>query len=166
MYLMLVGAVVALLYTVGIGRGLLGPEHVVARHWQSAIWTVLLVLLSHTVVLFYFLATGKQLRTLMETSGRSVSRQYLADLRGFKSKVFPWVMAAQFSTIATFVVGGGVLVGMIPRAVHVALGILALVSNGVGAGIEIAYIQRNTRLILAIEREYLRGPAGSGAPGA
>ena len=164
MYVLLFAAVAAMLVTTGIALGVGSVPHQVAIHWQSAIWAVLFVLMAHTLVLFYFLATGKQLRTLMETSGREVDRHYLADLRRFKSKVFPWVMWALFSTIATFVIGGGVRVGMVPRPVHAALGALALFCNVVGAGVEIASIERNTRLIQAIEREYLGRTAGTGAP--
>jgi hypothetical protein len=155
MYVLLLAATAGMLFTAAVGRGLVGPEHLVARHWQSAIWSVLLVLLGHTVVLFYFLATGKQLRVLMQGSGRPVNHAWLAELRLFKARVFPWVMAAQFTTIATFVIGGGVLVGAVPRPVHAALGLLALTANLVGAAVEIAYIGRNSRLIHAIEREYL-----------
>ena len=122
------------------------------------------LLSAHTLVLFYFLATGKQLRTLMESSERGVYRHYLADLRRFKSRVFPWVMTALFGTIAAFVVGGGVLVGAVPRSVHAVLGVGALLGNVVGAVVEIAYIERNTRLIRAIEREYLGGNTDSGDP--
>jgi hypothetical protein len=166
MYILSIGAVAGMLYTAAVGRGLAGPEHLVARHWQSAIWTVLLVLFSHTLVLFYFLATGKQLRVLMQDSGRGVNRAYLSDLRLFKSRVFPWVLAAQFTTIATFVVGAGVLVGAVPRVVHAALGLAALASNLVGVAVEIACIERNSRLIQAIERDYLpvAPPAGASRP--
>src|SRR5438874_11640004 len=94
MYVLLFCGLAALLATAAIGAGWLPAEHRVARHWQVALWAVLLLLLAHTVVMFYFLATGKQLRTLMEGSGRQVNREYLADLRLFKNKVFPWVMAA------------------------------------------------------------------------
>ena len=154
MYALLLGSFAALLLTSGLGLRVAGSEGV-ARHWQTAIWAVLLVLMAHTLVMFYFLATGKQLKTVMQSSGREVNRQYLADLRLFKNKVFPWTMTALFSTIAAFVVGGGVLVGAVPRLVHLGLALVAAASNLVGAIVEIRYIERNGRIIRAIERDYL-----------
>jgi hypothetical protein len=155
MYALLVGSFVALLLTGWLGLRGPGVEHGVSRHWQVALWTVLLVLMAHTLVMFYFLATGKQLKVVMQSSGREVNRQHMADLRLIKNKVFPWIMAALFSTIATFVVGGGVLVGAVPRLVHLVLAIIAAISNLVGVVLEIQYIGRNSRIIQAIERDYL-----------
>ena len=155
MYALLLGSFVLLLLTGWLGMHGVDGEHGVARHWQVALWTVLLVLMAHTLVMFYFLATGKQLKTVMQSSGREVNRAHLSDLRLIKNKVFPWIMAALFSTIATFVVGGGVLVGAVPRLVHFLLAIVAGMSNLVGVVLEIRYIERNRRIIQAIERDYL-----------
>lgn len=161
MYILLGLALLALAITAAIGLDVVPVEHKVARHWQAALWAVLLVLMVHTLILFYFLATGKQLRVLMQTSGREVNRAYLAELLLYKKRVFPWVMWALFSTIAAFVVGGGVLVGAVPKPVHTGLGLLSLGSNFVGAVIEVRTIRRNSRLIHTIEREYIddAGPA-------
>ena len=155
MYALLLGSFVALLVTGWLGLRGVGAEHGIARHWQVALWTVLLVLMAHTLVMFYFLATGKQLKTVMQSSGREVNRAHLSDLRLIKNKVFPWIMAALFSTIATFVVGAGVRVGGVPRLVHLVLAIVAAISNLVGVVLEIRYVERNSRIIRAIERDYL-----------
>jgi len=155
MYILLAAALAALLGTVGVAAGWIPSDHRVARHWQTALWAVLLVLSVHTLILFYFLATGKQLRVLMETSGRAVNRGYLAELRGFKSRVFPWVMAALGVTIVAFILGGGVLVGALPGWTHTILGFVTIGINFVAAGIEISCIRRNSRIIHAIEAEYL-----------
>ena len=155
MYLMIVAALVALFGTVAVATGWIPSDHRVARHWQTALWAVLLVLSVHTLILFYFLATGKQLRVLMETSGRGVNKGYLVELRGFKSRVFPWVMGALGVTIAAFILGGGVLVGALPGWIHSFLGLATVVINLVTAGIEITCIHRNSQIIHAIEAEYL-----------
>ncbi len=155
MYALLFGGFAGLAYTTALGLGWVRSEHLVALHWQAAIWTVLLLLSAHTVVMFYLLATGKQLRVLMQESGRQVNMEYLAEMRQFKARVFPPLMAAVGATIATFVVGGGVLVGSVPLWVHSAFGFLALVTNAVAGFREVRSIRRNTRLIRRIEQEYL-----------
>jgi hypothetical protein len=155
MYVLLAAAMAALLWTVAVATGWIPSDHKVARHWQTALWAVLLILSVHTLILFYFLATGKQLRVLMETSGRGVDRDHLIALKGFKSRVFPWVMWALAATIVAFIVGGGVLVGAIPPWIHRVLGILTVGTNLVATAVEIACIQRNSRIIHAIEAEYL-----------
>jgi hypothetical protein len=146
-----------LLLTMGIGLGWVPADHRVAAHWQVAIWTVLLLLSAHTLVLFYFLATGKQLRVLMQGSGREVNSAYLLEMRLYKAKVFPPLMLALGVTIATFVLGGGVLVGTVPRVVHLGTSILALLTNLFTAQREVLYLSRNSRLIRKIELEYLTG---------
>jgi len=155
MYVMLAASLAALLGTVAVAAGWIHSDHRVARHWQTALWAVLLVLSVHTLILFYFLATGKQLRVLMETSGRAINRGHLAELRGFKTRVFPWVMASLGVTILAFILGGGVLVGALPRWIHTFLGISTVAINLVTAVFEIACIHRNSRIIHAIEAEYL-----------
>lgn len=155
MYGMLGAGFVGLIFTAAVGWGWVPSEHRVALHWQAAIWTVLLLLSAHTVVMFYFLATGKQLRVLMQESGREVNPQYLLDMRHFKARVFPPLMLAIGATIATFVVGGGVLVGSVPVWVHSALGVFSLASNAVAGYREFRCIRRNSRLIHRIEVEYL-----------
>lgn len=155
MYFMIVAALAALLGTIAVAAGWIPSDHRVARHWQTALWAVLLVLSVHTLIMFYFLATGKQLRVLMETSGRAVNRGYLIELRGFKSRVFPWIMGALGVTIAAFILGGGVLVGALPGWIHTFLGLATVAINLVTAGIEIACIRRNSQIIHAIEAEYL-----------
>lgn len=155
MYTMLWGGFAGLAYTMTLGLGWLPSEHKVAVHWQAAIWTVLLLLSAHTVVMFYFLATGKQLRVLMQESGRTVNTQYLLDLRLFKARVFPPLMMAVGATIATFVVGGGVLVGSVPMWVHSSFGFLTLATNAVAGFREMQCIRQNSLLIRRIEAEYL-----------
>ena len=155
MYAMLLAGFAGLSYTTAIGLGWVPTEHRVAVHWQAAIWTVLLLLSGHTVVMFYFLATGKQLRVLMQESGRDVNVQHLQDLKMFKALVFPPLMMAVGATIATFVVGGGVLVGSVPIWVHSGFGFLSLATNGVAGYREFRCIRRNARLIQQIEADYL-----------
>ena len=98
---------------------------------------------------------GKQLRVLMQESGREVNRQHLADMTTFKTYVFPPLMMAVGATIATFVVGGGVLVGSVPIWVHSSFGFLSLAMNGVAGYREFRCIRRNARLIGQIEAEYI-----------
>lgn len=145
-----------LLLTMGLGLGWIHAEHRIAWHWQVAIWTVLLLLAAHTLVLFYFLATGKQLRVLMQSSGLPVNQQYLQEMRLYKSRVFPPLMLAIGATITTFVVGAGVSVGTVPGTVHLALALLALLSNLHAGFREMRFLRCNSRLIRKIELEYLR----------
>ena len=155
MYAMLSGGFAGLVYTSALGLGWVQTEHLVALHWQAAIWTVLLLLSGHTVVMFYFLATGKQLRVLMQESGREVNTQHLMDMRLFKMRVFPPLMMAVGATIATFVVGAGVYVGSVPSWVHSGFGFLALATNAVAGFREFRCIRQNNRIIRQIEAEYL-----------
>ncbi len=155
MYAMLAGGFAGLAFTSVVGLGWVPTEHLIALHWTAAIWTVLLLLSAHTVVMFYFLATGKQLRVLMQESGREVNTAYLLDMRAFKASVFPPLMMAVGATIATFVVGAGVLTQWIPVWVHSAFAFLTVVTNAVAGVREIRCIRRNSRLIRQIEAEYL-----------
>ncbi len=155
MLFLFVAGYAALLATSALGMGWIPAAHKVAVHWTTAIWAVLLLLSAHTTILFYFLATGKQLRVVMQESGRPVNQAYLADLRQFKARVFPPLMLATGLTIATFVIGAGVLVGTVPHQVHLALALATLLANAVAGARELACIRRNSLLITKIEAEFL-----------
>jgi hypothetical protein len=155
MWILFVTGYAGLVLTSALGLGWIPSAHRVADHWTAAIWSVLLLLGAHTTILFYFLATGKQLRVLMQESGRPVNHAYLADLRRYKARVFPVLMLATGLTIATFVIGAGVLVGTLPRQVHLALAIATLAANAVAGARELVSIRRNSLLINKIEREFL-----------
>ena len=92
----------------------------------------------------------------MQSSGLPVNQQYLQEMRLYKSRVFPPLMLAIGATITTFVVGAGVSVGTVPGTVHLALALLALLSNLHAGFREMRFLRCNSRLIRKIELEYLR----------
>ena len=81
-----------------------------------------LFLLSHSMVMFYFLGTGSRLKEIVREGGLDTS--FLKRSREFQRRVLPPTTIAIGAVMATFVIGGGVHTELVPGWIH---GILSLV---------------------------------------
>jgi hypothetical protein len=129
----------ALGYTAAHGNGVLGT------HVNVALIATMVVLLSHTITIFYFARAGAAVER--ETEERGLDRLYLDEAKRFRKRLFPWALAATFLTMFTAMLGGGVHVGAVPPLVHHVLALLTLVSNGVALARVPGALIRNNRLL-------------------
>lgn len=117
----------------------------VGRHITIALITTMIVLLSHTITIFYFVGAGSAIER--ETEERGINRVYLDEAKRFRRRLFPWALIATFLTMATAMLGGGVHVKAVPPFVHHTLALLTLVTNGVAlARVPRSLIQNNQLL--------------------
>jgi len=80
----------------------------VTRHVLYAIPTLLLSLFSQSMVLFYFIGTGRLVKDEVAAWPEERRRAILRALRRFKAKTSPPATFAMIVAIATFVLGGWV----------------------------------------------------------
>ncbi len=80
----------------------------VTRHVLYAIPTLLLSLFSQSMVLFYFIGTGRLVKDEIVSFPEESKRVILRSLRRFKAKTSPPATFAMMAAIATFVMGGWV----------------------------------------------------------
>jgi ABC-type dipeptide/oligopeptide/nickel transport system permease subunit len=124
----------------------------VTRHVLYAIPTLLLSLFSQSMVLFYFIGTGRLVKD--EIAGLPDVRKLpvLRALRRFKAKTSPPATFAMLAAIATFVLGGWVHtappgVRSAARLVHLGTSLLALLLHLWALLAEYPVFVENTRLM-------------------
>ena len=101
----------------------------VTRHVVYAIPTVLLSLFSQSMVIFFFIGTGRLIKDEVAAFPEGERRKVLAALRGFKRTTSPPATFAIFSAIAVFVLGGAAHTRALPSAVHLAASLVAVATH-------------------------------------
>jgi hypothetical protein len=114
------------LVAAGIGAGSAAAKIVVTRHVGWAIPTVLLSLFSQSMVIFYFIGTGRLVKDEIAGWPPESQRPILAALRRFKARTSPPATFSLLAAIVVFVVGGAVHTRVLPSAAHLSASILAI----------------------------------------
>ncbi|HTO89264.1 MAG TPA: hypothetical protein VMR54_17210 [Thermoanaerobaculia bacterium] len=98
----------------------------ITRHVGYAIPTVLLSLFSQSMVIFYFIGTGKLVKQEAEGFPESERRRIQQLLALFKRRTSPPATFALLSAIGVFVLGGAVHTRALPSWTHLAAAIAAV----------------------------------------
>ena len=127
-------------------------RYFVTRHVLYAIPTVILSLFSQSMVLFYFIGTGRLVKDEIAGLTDAKKAPILRALRRFKAKTSPPATFAMMAAIATFVLGGWVHTaspGLRPtaRLVHLAASVVALLLHFWALLAEYPVFVENTRLM-------------------
>jgi len=99
-----------------------------ARHVGYAIPAVLFSLFSQSMVIFYFIGTGKLVKDETADFPEAERHRILATLKDLKRRTSPAATFALLSSIAVFVLGGAVHTHALPSWTHLSasLGALAI----------------------------------------
>ena len=135
--------------------------HLVTKHVGFAIPTVLFSLFSQSMVIFYFIGTGRLVKD--ETAGypETERRAVHAALRRFKARTSPPATFALLSAIGVFVLGGAVHTKALPAWTHLASSILAAGIHTWALAAEWDTFARNHRL-MADPMAYVRAGTAAG----
>jgi hypothetical protein len=127
----------------------------VARHVGLAIPTVLLSLFSQSMVIFFFIGTGKLVKDEISGFSEPEKATVLAALRRFKQQTSPAATLALLSAIAVFVLGGAAHTRALPSWTHLAASVAALALHLRALVVEGKAFAENGRL-MADPRAYAR----------
>jgi hypothetical protein len=141
--------------TAGMAARLLVRHHV---GW--AIPTVLFSLFSQSMVIFYFIGTGRLVKDEIAAWPEERQRPILAALRRFKARTSPPATFCLLAAIVVFVVGGAVHTKALPGWTHLSAAILAAVCHGWAILAEWKVFAENHRL-MADPAGYRRGPTAA-----
>lgn len=128
----------------------------VTRHVAYAIPTVLLSLFSQSMVLFFFIGTGRLVKD--ETRGLPDPERsaVLRTLSGFKRTTSPPATFSLLSAIGVFVLGGAVHTRALPSWTHLAASVTAVAVHLWALGAEwVAFIENGK--LMADPAAYARG---------
>ncbi len=134
-----------LLASAAFGYSAAGGAVTIGRHVTIALITTAVVLLSHTITIFYFVGAGSAIEH--ETEERGLDPVYTNEARRFRKRLFPWALVAIFLTMGTAMLGGGVHVRVIPPFVHHVLALLTLLANGIALARVPGALTLNNRLL-------------------
>lgn len=127
----------------------------VTRHVGYAIPTVLLSLFSQSMVIFFFIGTGKLVKDETARYPEAERRRILQALADLKRRTSPPATFSLLSSIGVFVLGGAVHTRALPSWTHLVAAIAALVLHGWALGAEWKAFGDNARL-MTDPRRYAR----------
>ena len=124
--------------------GVAGPLWM-KRHFLAALGTTFLLVMAHSFIMFFLIATGVELKKLEKERswGDSFRRRTIV----LKSQAFPVMTLALLLVLANFVLGAAAHTHALPSWVHEGLAWTTLLVCGVALYREWAVLGENNRLI-------------------
>jgi len=119
----------------------------VTKHVAYAIPTVLLSLFSQSMVIFFFIGTGRLVKDDIAGYADTDRRAVLDALRGFKRRTSPPATFSLLSAIGVFVLGGAAHVKALPSWTHLAASLTAVATHLWALGAEFSAFVENGRLM-------------------
>ena len=147
-------------FALASGLDLAGPlaKALVTRHVALAIPTVMLSLFSQSMVIFFFIGTGRLVKDDVARYPEEERRRVYRALSDFKRRTSPPATFALMSSIAVFVLGGAVHTRALPPWTHLAVSLAALSLHAWALVAEWRAFGDNARL-MADPRRYVRAEA-------
>jgi hypothetical protein len=142
----------ALLSAVGIGLlgmaaavvlGLRGSD--VSRHISFGIFSTLVILLAHSMMMFYLIGKGKAVKDAM--AEHNVAGDYYRRIAAARKPVFSIGTFAMAATMVTAILGASVDTGVLPPIVHGMLAYGAIACNLAAVKIEIDALTASSRIV-------------------
>jgi hypothetical protein len=147
----------ALLTAVGIGLiGLVATALVglratdVSRHISFGIFSTMVTLLAHSMMMFYLIGKGKAVKDAL--AERGVTGDYFRRIAMVRRPVFSIGTLAMAATMATAIMGASVDTGVLPPIIHAMIAYGAIGCNLVAAKLEIAALSESGRVVEEVNR--------------
>jgi hypothetical protein len=128
--------------------GLRGSD--ISRHVSYGIFSTLVTLLAHSMMMFYLIGKGKAVKDAM--AEHSVTGDYYRRIAAARKPVFSIGTLAMAATMITAIMGASVDTGVLPAAVHAAFAYGAIVCNLAAAKIEFAALLASSRIVAEVNR--------------
>jgi len=116
------------------------------RHLVLGILTAVACVATHTLLLLFMIVSGRVLKAAMQS--RPLPSEFLAELNAFfaQRKAYPIAILAAFAASAAAVLGYGRFIG-VPSAVHMLVGLTAVLLNAMALGQGVQALRRNQVLL-------------------
>jgi hypothetical protein len=137
---------VGLVTTTVLGLG--GAD--ISRHISYGIFSTLVTLLGHSMMMFYLIGKGKAVKEAM--AEHSVTGDYYRRIAVARRPVFLVATLAMAVTMVAAIVGASVDTGVLPPAVHAALAYAAILCHAAAIRIEIRALLESSRIVAEVNR--------------
>jgi hypothetical protein len=128
--------------------GLRGTD--VSRHISFGIFSTLVTLLAHSMMMFYLIGKGKAVKDAM--AEHSVAGDYYRRIAAARKPVFSIATLAMAVTMVTAIMGASVDTGVLPPMVHAMVAYGALFCNLAAAKIEVSALTESSRIVDEVNR--------------
>lgn len=121
-----------------------------SRHITIGIFSTMVNLLAHSMMMFYFLGKGKAVREAAEQGG--LSREFERRLAVLRKPVFSIGTLAMVVTIITALVGASVDTGILPAGVHGVIAYSCLAINLGALKVEVGALTESGRIVSEVNQ--------------
>ena len=128
--------------------GLRGTD--ISRHISYGIFSTLITLFAHSMMMFYLIGKGKSVKDAM--AEHSVTGDYYRRIVAARKPVFSIGTVAMTVTMVTAIIGASVDTGVLPPMVHAMMAYGAIVCNLTAAKIEISALSESSRIVDEVNR--------------
>ena len=132
--------------------GLWGTD--VSRHISFGFFSTMLLMLAHSMMMFYLIGKGKAVKDAMAEN--SLTGDYYRRIAAARKPVFSIATLAIGVTMTAAIIGASVDTGVVPAIIHAMIAYAAIASNVVAVRIEIDALTRSARVVDEVNR--LIGP--------
>lgn len=123
---------------------------VLAQHISIGIFTTMITLLAHSMMMFYFLGKTKAVREAAAEGG--LSTEYERRIAIARKPVFSIAVLAMIATMITALVGATVDTGVLPSGVHAVLAYSCLALNLGALRVEINALTESARVVTEVNQ--------------
>jgi hypothetical protein len=138
--------------TLGLGAtavlGLLGTD--LSRHITIGIFSRMITLLAHSMMMFYLIGKGKAVKDAMAEGG--LTGDYFRRIALARKPVFSIGTVAMGITMVTAILGASVDTGVLPPIVHGMIAYAAITANLAAAKIELDALGESSRVVGEVNR--------------
>jgi hypothetical protein len=129
--------------------GLIGAD--IARHISFGIFSTLITLLAHSMMMFYLIGKGKAVKDAM--SEHSVTGDYYRRIAAARKPVFSIGTFAMAVTMLTAILGASVDTGVLPAIVHGTIAYGAIACNLAALKIELNALVASSQIVDEVNRQ-------------
>jgi hypothetical protein len=138
--------------TLGLGAtagfGLFGTD--LSRHITIGIFSTMITLLAHSMMMFYLIGKGKAVKDAMAEGG--LTGDYFRRIAVARKPVFSIGTLAMGITMVTAILGASVDTGVLPPFVHGMIAYAAITANLAAAKIELDALSESSRVVGEVNR--------------
>jgi len=129
--------------------GLRGTD--ISRHISYGIFSTLVTLFAHSMMMFYLIGKGKSVKDAM--AEHNVGGDYHRRIAAARKPVFSIGTLAVAVTMITAIIGASVDTGVLPPMVHAMIAYGAIFCNLAAVKIEIAALTTSSRIVDEVNRQ-------------
>jgi hypothetical protein len=129
--------------------GLRGTD--ISRHISFGIFSTMVTLLAHSMMMFYLIGKGKAVKDAMKEHG--VTGDYYRRIAVARKPVFSIGTLAMAVTMTAAILGASVDTGVLPPMVHAMIAYGAIVCNLAAVRIEISALMESSRIVDEVNRQ-------------